>query len=334
MFLDEFFLWFLGLLYFDNCHNNSHIIMENDDIESIDYFNGKNQNTQEENLSNTENNTIPIDSGFGNDQSFSEDNSFGTENNISILIESGYDDQLSLSLPKTNNLPIFKIEKIMDRSCISGEISNIGEKNGKKLSKKRGRKNGKDKPQHLKTKNDNKMAKIQRHYFTFLIQLLNLIILKLRKDDHYLFYDIDGDHKGNIKKKNREGLNKKTIEKILYNTPISDKRKNDRRHNKIVLNKLKEEGQTIILNILEQKFLFFFEKVYYTNLKKFDLSSFCEIQSLIGQNLDLEIDLTKNPNVKTFNDLFNKEEIKDLDYENKMHICAEKYFLSQYRKEH
>lgn len=336
MFSDQFFVSFLGfLLYFDNFHDNSHIFMENDDIESIDFFNGNNQNTQKENLSSTENNTIPIDSGLGNNQSFPEDNSFGTENNISILIESSYgNDQLSLSLPKTNNSPIFKIEKIMDRSCSSSEISNIDEKNGKKLSKKRGRKNGKDKPQHTKKKNDNKMAKIQRHYFTFLIQLLNLIILKLRKDDHYLFYDIDGHHKGNIKKKNREGLNKKSIEKILYNTPISDKRKKDRRHNKIVLNKLKEEGQTIILHIFEQKFLYFFEKVYYANLKKFDLSSFCEIQSLISHNLDLEIDLTKNPNVKTFNDLFNKEEIKDLDYENKMHKCAEKYFLSQNRKEH
>ena len=89
-----------------------------------------------------------------------------------------------------------------------------------------------------------------------------------------------------------------------------------------MLNKLKEEGQTIILNILEQKFLYFFEKVYYANLKKFDLSSFCEIQSLIGQNFDLEIDFTKNPKVKTFNDLLNKEKIKDLDYENKMHKCV------------
>jgi len=322
------------LLYFDNFHNNSHTSMENDDNKSFDFSNGNNRNTQERNLSSTDNNTIPIDSGFGNNQSFPE-NSFGTENNISILIESDNgNDQSSLSLPKTNNSPIFKIEKIMDRRSRSREISNIGEKNGKKLNKKRGRKNNKDKPQHTKTKNDNKMAKIQRHYFTFLIQLLNLIILKLRKDDDYLFYDIQGKYKGNITINYREELNKKTIEKILYNTPISGKRSKDRRHNKIVLNKLKEEGQTIILNILEQKFLYLFEKVYYANLKKFDLSSFCEIQSLIGQNLDLEIDFTKNPKVKTFNDLLNKEKIKDLDYENKMHKCAENYFLSHYREEH
>lgn len=335
MFSYEYFASFLGsFLVFDNFHNNSHISMENDDNKSIDFSNGNNRNTQERNLSSTDNNTIPIDSGFGNNQSFPE-NSFGTENNISILIESDNgNEQSSLSLPKTNNSPIFKIEKIMDRRSRSREISNIGEKNGKKLNKKRGRKNNKDKPQHTKTKNDNKMAKIQRHYFTFLIQLLNLIILKLRKDDDYLFYDIQGKYKGNITINYREELNKKTIEKILYNTPISGKRSKDRRHNKIVLNKLKEEGQTIILNILEQKFLYFFEKVYYANLKKFDLSSFCEIQSLIGQNLDLEIDFTKNPKVKTFNDLLNKEKIKDLDYENKMHKCAENYFLSHYREEH
>ena len=164
------------------------------------------------------------------------------------------------------------------------------------------------------------MAKIQRNYFTFVIRLLNLIILTLRKDDYYLFCDIDGSYKSNINQGYRAKLNDKTLKEIFLEAPISGKcTKKDENHNEVVYNILEEEGQNIILKLLDQKFLYFFENVYYKNLKKYDLSSFDVNLGIQRQNSDLEIDLTKDAKIKTFNDLFRKEESMNIEYKKKMY---------------
>ena len=184
------------------------------------------------------------------------------------------------------------------------------------------------KPIHTKYKNDCNMARIQRHYFTFVIRFLNLIILTIRKDDYYLFYDIDGKYKGNISRENRAKLNDKTLKEILLEAPISGKSaKKDKNHNEVVYNRLEKEGQNIILNILDKKFLYFFEKVYYANLKKYDLSSFDVKLGNQSQNSDLVIDLNKDAKIKTFNDLLSIEKTLNTEYKSKMNKCVKRYFL-------
>ena len=91
-----------------------------------------------------------------------------------------------------------------------------------------------------------------------------------------------------------------------------------------MLNLLKEEDQNILLNILDHNFLYFFENIYYTNIKKYNLNSF---------GLDIEIDLTQNgAKIETFNDLLNKEKTLNLEYKNEMHKCAKNYFLLNNQK--
>jgi hypothetical protein len=243
---------------------------------------------------------------------------------LSHGLENDHNHQEGTLIPsKAKSTMLFKVEKDMDRGF--SESTNTSDLNeSREIGKKRGRQNDKDEIQHSKFKNDNKMAKIQRNYMTFLIRFLNLIMYLLLNDKDHLFCDIDGDFKSNVNQKNRASLNQKTIKEILLEAPISGKiQKKDKNHNKIICNRLEEEGQKIILNILEQKFLFFFENIYYANLKKYDLSPF---------GLDLEVDLTKDEKIKTFKDLLNKDKLLNLDYKNEMKKCVENYFLLNIQK--
>ena len=260
---------------------------------------------------------------------FNENNLFPNENENDNMESLSHDcgndhshQEGRLFPTKTKSSQIFKVEKDMGRGF--SESTNSSDSNeDKKIGKKRGRKNGKEEVQHSKFKNDCKMAKIQRNYMTFLINFLNLIMSLVLNDKDYFFYDIDGGYKSNVNQKNRASLNQKTIKEIMLEAPISGKiKKKDINHNKTICYRLEEEGQQILLNILDQKFLFFFEN-YYENLKKYDLSPF---------GLDLEVDLTKDEKIKTFKDLLNKDKLLNHDYKNGMKKCAENYFILNIQK--
>ncbi len=88
-------------------------------------------------------------------------------------------------LSNENDLPS-SIEQNYERDSsdtIDSLVENI------RLNKKRGRKNDKIEPQHTLFKNDCKMAKIQRGYFTFLILFLNKIMNLLKLN--YSFIDLN-----------------------------------------------------------------------------------------------------------------------------------------------
>ena len=186
-----------------------------------------------------------------------------------------------------------------------------------KEKRKRGRKNDKEVPQHTEFKNDNKMAKIQVSYFSFLIAFLNAIMKLLNLN--YYFIELKGKDKSKINQKYRDSLNKKTIKEIILETPISGRYKKDKNYNSIQYNKLLvKDGQSIILSIMEKNFLFFFN-IYFNNVKKFNLSSF-GLKSL-------EVELPNK--VKFFNDLLNKRKSDDFErYKKEMEKCAKNNFIS------
>ena len=189
----------------------------------------------------------------------------------------------------------------------------------KKTGKKRGRRNDKTEAQHTPFKNDCRMAKIQTSYFTFLIILLNTIMKKLNLK--YTFLQLDGKYKSKVNQKFRASLNKKTIKEIIEDVPIS-KKYTKGGDNANIIHKLTEQGQDMILQILDKNFLFFFENVYFSNIKKFNLSSF-------GLS---PFDVELPPKTKLFKDLLNKEKNKYdnfNEYKEKMEKCAERYFFSK-----
>lgn len=212
--------------------------------------------------------------------------------------------------PREINLSI--LEK--DNNDDSNSNSNSND-TSRTANRKRGRKNDRIDSQHSKYKNDCRMAKIQASYFTFLILLLNTIMKKMKLK--YEFLQLKGKYKSNVNQEFRAYLNKKTIKEIIEEGPISPKYKKDKNHNKNVINKLKEEGHDIILDILAKNFLFFFVNIYFPNIKKFNLSSL-ELKSF-------EVELPIK--VKLFKDLLNKNK-NDIDkYKKDMEKCAKKYFF-------
>ena len=216
-----------------------------------------------------------------------------------------------------NNVPTYDFSNegnIVEPVSMANDTS---DSSNNKLKKKRGRKNNKPEIQHDKKRNDNRMAKIQRSYLSFLIVFLNYIMKKLKIK--YGFVHFDGKWKGNVNQKFRYSLTKKTIKDIIYEAPISLKFEKDEEYNKNTYQKLKDEGYNILLDIMDKNYLYFFEKIYYNNLRKFNLSSF-------GLN-SLDVDLPNN--IKLFNDLLNKSETEDFDdYKTKMEKCVIKYFIN------
>ena len=185
-----------------------------------------------------------------------------------------------------------------------------------KQKRKRGRKNNKEEPQHTEFKNDNKMSKIQVSYFSFLIEFINSIMKLLNLN--YYFIELNGKDKSKINQKYRDCLNKKTIKEIILETPISGRFKKDQNFNAIQYDKLVKDGQSIIIDIMNKKFLFFFN-IYFNNVKKINLSSF-GLKSL-------EVELPDS--VKFFNDLLKKRKCGDFErYKKEMEKCAKNNFIS------
>ena len=80
-----------------------------------------------------------------------------------------------------------------------------------------------------------------------------------------------------------------------------------------------DNGIVDVINILKQKFLFFFESVYFKNLRKFNLKDFGLI--------DMQIELPKN--IKLYENLLMKN-MRDKnfeEYKNKMEKCVKWHFL-------
>ena len=183
---------------------------------------------------------------------------------------------------------------------------------------KRGRKNDITEAQHTKNKNDCRMSKIQPNYFTFLILFLNFIMKKLNLK--YQFCKLNGKYTSNVNQKYRASLNKKTIKEILESIPISPKYKKEENNNVNIINKLIQEGQDTFLNILEKNVLYFFEKIYFANKRKFNLSQF-GLKSF-------EFELPQN--IQLFKDLLNKSKNDENFFEYKINLekCAKNYFFS------
>ena len=216
-----------------------------------------------------------------------------------------------------NSVPTYDFSNESNIVGTASMINDTSDSSNNKLKKKRGRKNNKPEIQHDEKKNDNKMAKIQRNYFSFLIVFLNYIMNKLKIK--YEFIHFDGKWKSDVNQKFRYSLTKKTIKDIIYEAPISPKYKKDEEYNKNTYQKLKDEGYNILLDIMDKNYLYFFEKIYYNSLRKFNLSSF-------GLN-SLDVDLPNS--IKLFNELLNKRKTEDFeDYKTKMEKCVIKYFIN------
>lgn len=177
----------------------------------------------------------------------------------------------------------------------------------------------KNKKIHGKGKNDNRMSKIQRSYLKYLIYSLNAKMKSIGLK--YEFFQLNGKDIGNINKTFREKLIKKTIKELILDTPIFGRIEEGKKdHNKNIIQKLEEEEQKIILNILDKNCLYYFEN-YYKNERTLELK--------LSESNFIQINLPQN--IELFNDLLNRNKCDNSEenekYENDMRKCAKKYFL-------
>ena len=164
---------------------------------------------------------------------------------------------------------------------------------------------------------DDIIRKIKVNYIKFIIDLLNQILFikkRLTKNNKYFnlkFYYLDYEYSKNIKKDCLDNLVNLTIENVIISN-ISGKYKNIKSNsNEETCKIIKQEKELKeIATILDQKFPFFFEKLYVEKKK-----SKCNLKEL--GLMDLEIDLSK---IQLFEDLLSKNK------ENKYYIEKLKFY--------
>ena len=225
------------------------------------------------------------------------------DNNISTITESF-----------NNNDFINSVESIIKRPLFY-----FGLKKRQKPGQKIKQKNiGKKPYYHTKNKFDNILIKIQVAYVNFLVNFTNVIIEKYGRID-LKFRLLDSKIKKNNKIEFRKSLKEGTIADILKNK-ISPKYTTLSQNNNFeVYEELEKNGFRDVLEILNQKFLFFFESIFYKNLRTFNLKDFGLI--------DLKIELPKK--IQLYENLLmkNKRDTNFEKYKNKMEECIKWHFL-------
>ena len=173
--------------------------------------------------------------------------------------------------------------------------------------------NNMDKKIDIKTRKldeDSINKKIKNSYFNLIIKLLNhLLEIKQRKD---LSFRVLYNNKKKASKKYMEDIQNKKIKDIIIK---------ENKHNLDIDNKIqKDEKLKIISNVLEQDFLYFFDKIYCKKRKtKYNLNEFG-----LG---DFEFDLPEN--IQLYEDLLekNKDEDNFMTYKTRINICINNYFM-------
>lgn len=176
---------------------------------------------------------------------------------------------------------------------------------------------------HDKYKSDNIIRKVQVSYINFLTQFVNEILIKIGRKD-LLFIPLDYFYKRIVNKEHRDKLKHATIEEVLKSKISRKYSTKNKDTNAYKCEIIKKENIKLLIDILNKEFLFFFDKIYLKNYRKFNLKEF-------GLD-DLEIELSDS--IMLYQDLLlkNKKDINYPEYKAKINICIKQNFLPQ-RKE-
>ena len=220
-------------------------------------------------------------------------------------------------------------------------ISKNVKKNKKFCKKKRGRKmkqNNSTKEEnnqntHDKFSNDNLLRKIQIHYISFLISIINLILRDLNYEEQFL--KLNYNIKKNINKKFFESLKNKKLSEIICNKISKKYKKYDSNINIKIYNKIKNNEilknffniliffpKTTIKQIkkVSENYLSFFKNIYYESKRIINLKKY---------GLEKEIFLSEE--IKMFKDLLQDnidENIDNKKYVEEINLCVEINYFS------
>ena len=200
---------------------------------------------------------------------------------------------------KTQEPPKISLEKNINNE----EIKKKGSKKAKKVVYKK----------HDKMEKDNIVRKIQVHYCNFLVCFINEVIQKIIIDEmyktiddeelnhmkDYLFNNIDYNFKSNIKKKFMEKTENMIIKDIISPTQEFCELHNINNKNKEIMDKIIAKNNPILNKILNQKYLYYFNEIYYQNKR-----------NLVLEEENESINIILSSNTKMLEDLIlkNKED--------------------------
>jgi len=178
---------------------------------------------------------------------------------------------------------------------------------------------------HTRNKFDNIATKIQVSYMNFLINFINIILNTIKRSD-LKFYLLDANFKKNNNTIEKRQKLKETSIGDIISTNISSKYTSLEKDTNLKTYEKNKKLWIISYNeILNQKFLFFFDKVYYNNLRTFNLKDF--------GLMDLEIKLPKD--LELYENVIekNNKSFKFEEYKEKMEQCVKKHFLGGLEEE-
>jgi hypothetical protein len=163
--------------------------------------------------------------------------------------------------------------------------------------------------------------KIQCHYMTFMIKLINEILDFLKYDKRDRFRDIQHSIKKDIKKEHFNQLKgQKLYEVITKKVSVKNRKNNyDEFFNLNLYKKL--ENDELIKNILNENYLNLFRKIYYKSERNLNLKEY-------GKDIDISL----SEKIEMYRDIKESDEeyINSLDkYVNKMYFSKNKFKIEK-----
>ena len=163
--------------------------------------------------------------------------------------------------------------------------------------------------------------KIQCHYMTFMIKLINEILDFLKYDKRDRFRDIQHSIKKDIKKEHFNQLKgQKLYEVITKKVSVKNRKNNyDEFFNLNLYKKL--ENDELIKNILNENYLNLFRKIYYKSERNLNLKEY-------GKDVDISL----SEKIEMYRDIKESDEeyINSLDkYVNKMYFSKNKFKIEK-----
>ena len=267
-----------------------------------------------------------------------------TENESQLNFTSEFSEKCKISQnhDSNSNISLFlgnkEIKDINDKDITENEKNNLYfVKNLKKIQKEKSvkfiikkKKRGREKKKNLKKIHDkhtidNVLRKIQVNYMSFLISFINEILKNLKYKEK--FCKLDYKIKQNVNNKFFESLKTKNIGEIICSEISGKYKKDGKKNNKDILEKIKKKKNNkeinnkeneAIINILSENYFDFFRKIYYKSSKLINLEEY---------GLDKEITLSDK--VKMYKDFLNKnkELDKSEDYNNNINNCVKNKYI-------
>ena len=183
-----------------------------------------------------------------------------------------------------------------------------GKKRGRKLNKeKKIMEKTRQKLENIHGKKDkfNILNKFNVHSINSLIDIVNCFLDMLKYDKAIRFLDINSNYKKDVKKQSIENLKNQKLCDILTLNISRKYHRYSLDYNKNLYKEIKNDPRCeVLINFLDENFLFFFQNVYYKNERTINLQKY-GVDTFLTLSKEVELYIDK---IKSFED--DKEYIK------------------------